>query len=244
MVDSATPLRSAQNDEEFLHVTLTHKVSLFTGTVRPLPESGRPSGIFKDPVTGPVALGPEGFVGDQQADRRVHGGLDKAVHFYPAQHYQALADKFPGAAGLLIAGVLGENLSCNTLNEHDVRVGDIWGLSTVQLQVSQPRNPCWKIDERLSCPGVASYIAETGLTGWYFRVLIPGTVPPDATLHLLQTAPDALTLQQAFQLWRQHRPDLAALEQLAETPGIAQRWQEKIRQRVSQLRKMGSATRA
>ena len=73
-------------------------ISLFIGGIRPLPESGRPTGMYKQPVNGPLELGPEGFVGDQQADRRVHGGPDKAVHLYPAAHYARLAERFDVAA--------------------------------------------------------------------------------------------------------------------------------------------------
>ena len=73
-------------------------VSLFIGGIRPLPESGRPTGMYKQPATGPLELGSDGFVGDEQADRRVHGGPEKAVHLYPARHYTQLAERFPEAA--------------------------------------------------------------------------------------------------------------------------------------------------
>ena len=69
------------------------RITLFTGSIRPLPDSGRPTGMYKTPVTAPIALGIEGFSGDQQADRRVHGGPDKAVHLYPARHYARLAEQ-------------------------------------------------------------------------------------------------------------------------------------------------------
>ena len=85
-------------------------ISLFIGGIRPLPESGRPTGMYKQPANGPLELGPEGFVGDQQADRRVHGGPDKAVHLYPAAHYARLAGRFPAAASQLVIGSMGENL--------------------------------------------------------------------------------------------------------------------------------------
>jgi len=125
------------------------QVALFTGGIQPLPTSGRPTGMFKAPVAGPVELTVEGFVGDQQADRRVHGGPDKAVHLYPARHYVSLANSFPEIAAALVPGALGENLSAADIDERDVRIGDIWQLGGARLQVSQPRSPCWKIDERL-----------------------------------------------------------------------------------------------
>src|SRR5574343_1147823 len=213
---------------------MTH-VSLFIGGIRPLPEYGRPNGIYKQAVATALDLGPEGFAGDQQADRRVHGGPDKAVHLYPAAHYAKLAARFPEAAGQLVIGSLGENLSAE-LDEHGVRIGDIWRLGTARLQVCQPRSPCWKIDERFGCDGMAEFIARQRLTGWYWRVLTPGRVAPGDTLELEQAA-DTFTLAEAMLRWQAHRPTLADLEKLAAAPGIADNWRDKIIARAEWMRK-------
>lgn len=212
------------------------EVSIFVGGIRSLPESGRPTGMYKTPVLGMIELGYEGFAGDQQADRRVHGGPEKAVHLYPARHYEKLASRFPEATPSLLAGSLGENLSTEDLDERDVRIGDIWQLGSSQLQVCQPRNPCWKIDERFSSDGMAAYIAEALLTGWYWRVIKPGQVSPGNTLDLLQPASNAPTLHEAMSLWQEHRPSLSDLDRLAQTPGIARGWRDKITQRISHLK--------
>ena len=213
-------------------------VSLFVGSIKALPESGRPTGIYKFPVSGSIVLGPEGFEGDQQADRKVHGGPEKAVHLYPASHYAKLADRFPDIASALVPGSLGENLSTPDLDEGDVRIGDIWQLGTAKLQVCQPRNPCWKIDEKFSCEGMAAQIAEHRLTGWYWRVIEPGHVNVGDPLTLAQPAKDALTLQEAMVLLQMHRPDLQNLQRLADTPGIASGWRDKINQRLSYLKSL------
>lgn len=212
-------------------------VSLFIGGIRPLPESGRPTGMYKQPAGGPLELGPEGFIGDEQADRRVHGGPEKAVHLYPARHYAKLAERFPEAAPQLVIGSLGENISTAELDENDVRIGDIWRLGSAELQVCQPRNPCWKIDERFASDGMAAFIAEHRLTGWYWRVVTPGRVTPGNTLELLQAAEGSFTLADAMLCWQAHRPTLADLEKLAASPGIAKNWQQKIVSRVEWLRK-------
>lgn len=137
---------------------------------------------------------------------------------------------------MLEVGSLGENLSTEDLDERAVRIGDIWQLGKAQLQVCQPRNPCWKIDERFSTEGMAAYIDEALLTGWYWRVLRSGYVSPGDTLDLLHPACDALTLYEAMVLWRQHRPSLAELDRLAKTPGIASGWSDKIRKRLCYLK--------
>lgn len=211
-------------------------ISLFIGGIRPLPESGRPTGIYKQAVDRPLELGSEGFVGDMQADRRVHGGPEKAVHLYPARHYARLAERFPEIAGQLVPGSMGENISTAELDESDVRLGAIWQLGGARLQVCQPRNPCWKIDERFATEGMAAFIAEQRLTGWYWRVVQPGRVAPGDALLPLDEMPDAPTLAAAMQLWQMHRPVLADLQNLAATSGIAGQWRQKIEQRIAWLR--------
>ncbi len=211
-------------------------VSIFIGQVRGLPETGRPTGMYKTAVHAPIALGVNGFEGDQQADLRVHGGPDKAVHLYPTRHYAKLSAKFDDAAALMQPGSMGENIATPDLDEHDVRLGDVWQLGSALIQVCQPRNPCWKIDERFGADGMALFIDQHLLTGWYWRVLQTGVVNPADTLVLHEAASHAPTLHQAMTLWREHRPDLAALSALAETPGIAKVWQDKIKQRVHYLK--------
>ena len=213
------------------------KTLLFIGGIRPLPESGRPTGMYKQPAIGRQEIGLEGFTADQQADRRVHGGPEKAIHLYPAAHYAKLAERFPEAASLLIPGSNGENISTPDLTEADVRIGDIYHLGSARLQVCQPRNPCWKIDERYSSEGMAEFIAEHRLTGWYWRVIAPGHCIPGDELELDTPASNAPTLADAMLLWQNHRPALAELEQLAATPGIATQWQSKMEQRMQWLRK-------
>lgn len=196
------------------------QVTLFIGGIRPLPDSGRPTGMYKTRVSTPLELGQDGFVGDFQADRRVHGGPEKALHLYPAKHYARLAERFPDAAAQLVIGSLGENISSIDLDENDVRIGDIWRLGSARIQVCQPRNPCWKIDERFASDGMAAFIAEHRLTGWYWSVVTPGVVAPDDGLEMDTKADDALTLADAMACWQAHRPDLTVLEKLAATPEL------------------------
>lgn len=211
------------------------KISLFVGSIRPFPDSGRPTGIYKQAANGPLELGSDGFSADQQADRRVHGGPQKAVHLYPAEHYARLAARFPEIASQLVPGSIGENISTPDLDENDVRIGDIWRLGSARLQVCQPRNPCWKIDARYGMAGMAAFIAEERLCGWYWRVLTPGTVAPGDELLPDTIATEAPTLAEAMQLWQAHRPPLEDLHRLAGLPGIAEQWQQKIVERARWL---------
>ncbi len=208
---------------------------LAVGPVGALPE-GRPTAIYKEAVSGPLAIGPEGLAGDAQADRRVHGGPDKAIHLYPADHYPRLAAAFPEAAATLVAGSLGENLSVAGVTEADACIGDIYAFGSARLQISQPRAPCWKIDSRHGVDGMAQLIAEQGITGWYFRVLENGQAQVGDTLALLQRNPDPISIASLWQGWQEHRPPLELLDRLAATPGLTADWARRLKQRADWLR--------
>lgn len=210
--------------------------TLFIGGIRPLPPDNNPTGIFKREIVEPVWAGKEGLGGDAQADRRVHGGPDKALHQYPVAHYKRLADAFPDARDLLIPGSIGENLSVPGWDESNICIGDTFRLGDAIIQTSQPRSPCWKIDHRYAVDGMAKFIDEEGLTGWYFRVIEEGGVEPGCTLALIDRMFPKITVQELLTAWRQHRPEPAQLEKLAATPGLTASWQRKLLDRSVRLR--------
>ncbi len=212
------------------------QVSIFIGNIQALPKSGRPSAIYKSLVTNSIEIGIDGIIGDHQADLKVHGGPEKAIHLYPTRHYKKLASRFPEAAAQLIAGSIGENLATSELDENDVRIGDLWQLGSAILQVCQLRNPCWKIDEKFSSEGMANYIAENQLNGWYWRVIQPGRVNVGDALELAEISSYAKSLYESILLWQEHRPNLDELHDLANAPGIAKAWKDKIVQRLNYLK--------
>ena len=198
------------------------QITLLAGRVAPLPGSDRLSGIDKRPVDRPLMLGHQGFQGDEQADLRVHGGVEKAVHHYPFDHYAAWRADLGPLPLLDAPGAFGENVSTLGLTEADVAVGDIFRLGGALVQVSQGRQPCWKLTQRLGVADMARRVQGTGRTGWYYRVLEPGLVAPgDRTLRIDRIAPE-WTLRRiwhAFYIDRLNPEELrgiAALEVLAE----------------------------
>lgn len=154
--------------------------AVLVGRPAPLPGGRAPSAIVKSPALGPITVGPLGLDGDAQADRRHHGGPEKALHHYPREHYAEWVAWMPEEAGASGAferpGAFGENLSTVGLTEADVCVGDVFALGTARVQVSQGRQPCWKLDLRHGRTGVARRMQELRRTGWYYRVLSPGVV--------------------------------------------------------------------
>ncbi len=209
---------------------------LFVGGVKPLPPENRPSGIAKTRRFEPLWLDVAGIAGDQQADRRVHGGPDKALHQFPPDHYPRLAAAFPEAAATLCPGSLGENLSVPAWDESTVCIGDVFVLGDARIQVSQPRSPCWKIDARQGVSGMARWIVEHGTTGWYFRVLEAGQIEDGCQFELLERPAPAATLAR---LWQARHgmgdvaSDPATLRQLADAPGLVPAWRKALLERLA-----------
>lgn len=215
-----------------MHDRLVSRVDqVFTGRVRLMLPDGEATGIFKAPVDGPVQLTPTGLEGDEQADLRHHGGVDKALHHYPFEHYAVMGQEWPQCAGVLGAGVLGENISTRGMTEHDVCIGDIFQLGAARVQVSQPRSPCWKIDRRLKVDDASRFVEAAGITGWYYRVLEPGAVEAGDTIELLERPNAWLSLAHYWDEVMAHRPDPQSLRRIAAAAGLAadkaKRWVER-----------------
>lgn len=154
------------------------------------------SAIFKDPVSGPVWVGKPQISGDEQADLRVHGGPDKAVNLYPAEHLHSWATELGLEA--MPGGSFGENLTTAGLLEADVCIGDIFRAGQVVLQVSQPRGPCWKLARRWGVPDLAIRADQTGRTGWYFRVLQEDNLQAGYRLELAERPNPSWSVQRAY----------------------------------------------
>lgn len=210
------------------------------GGIRPLPPDNKPTGIFKSEIVMPAWIGKEGLTGDAQADRRVHGGPDKALHQYPVAHYTRLAVAFPEARNHLIPGSIGENLSIPGWNESNICIGDAFRLGDAVIQVSQPRSPCWKIDHRYGIEGMAKFIDEEGITGWYFRVLEEGSVEPGCSFELIDRISSEVTMKELLAAWHAHRPEPGHLERLAATPGLTENWIRKLLDRAERLRSLNN----
>ena len=160
-------------------------VSVQIGQVAPLGPKGVPSGFVKRPVTGAVMIEKLGLVGDRQADLRVHGGPDKAVYCYPIEHYSRWRELRPDKEALLVPGGFGENLTSQRLDEAGVCVGDVFQIGTARVQVTQPRQPCFKLAIRFGDAQVGKAMIRYGLSGWYLRVLEPGLVEAGASIAIL-----------------------------------------------------------
>ena len=121
--------------------------SIQAGKVKPLGPGNHLSGIDKRPLSGPVNVSATGVEGDEQADRKHHGGPEMAVHHYPLEHYDAWRREYPAKVNKFAHnGAFGENISARGMTEENVCIGDVYKVGTTRLQVSQARQPCWKLN--------------------------------------------------------------------------------------------------
>lgn len=186
--------------------------SILAGSVAPLGPRGAPSGIGKQPVGGRVKLGLEGLTCDAQGDRKHHGGPEKALHHYAREHYAVWREAIGPRAVLEAAGAFGENLSTHGLTEESIAVGDTFRLGEALIQVSQGRQPCWKLNVRFDLPDMALRVQRTGMTGWYYRVLEAGYIEPGDSLQLIDRLSPEWTLRR---LWHALYVDTMNLDELA-----------------------------
>ncbi|NOZ27173.1 MAG: MOSC domain-containing protein [Chloroflexi bacterium] len=184
------------------------------------------SAIAKEPVQGPIRLGSTGLAGDGQADRKNHGGPDKAVLAYAAAHYPLWRAEL--ALPDLPHGAFGENFTIDGQTEESVCIGDVYAIGDVRVQVSQPRQPCWKIARRWRIKDLTARVVETGRIGWYLRVLAEGYVEAGMPVTLLERPFPQWTVARAMAVVQNRRQDREAALELASCPVLSQEWRDKL----------------
>ena len=184
------------------------------------------TGICKRPVDGPLALTREGFAGDGVADRKNHGGSDKAVCLYSLDHYPhwaaALGTTLPDAA-------FGENLSVTGMLEDDVCIGDRFKIGTAELEVSQPRQPCGTLAARYGRPDLVKLVVDSGRTGFYCRVITEGIVKAGDAITLALRDPGGVSVAFANRILHHDRQNAAGIERVLSVPALSVSWQQSFR---------------
>lgn len=203
----------------------TEILAVLLGKSRPF-RGDEPSAIGKLPVVDAVAVDAMGLIGDEQADRTVHGGIDKAIHHYPADHYDWWRDELGDAPLLDAPGAFGENISTTGLDEQNVCLGDRFRLGTALVEVTQARQPCWKLDHRFGTKGVMAGVVRTRRSGWYYRVLEPGVLRAGDALELVERPWPDWPLASLFGLLigGEAKDRVADLRALRDVPALAETW--------------------
>lgn len=205
--------------------------AICTGTARPF-NGVETSAIAKYPREGLVQVLEEGLAPDEQADRRVHGGPDMALHLYPLDHHAFWREQLGASELLDQPGAFGSNLAVRGLLEDAVHIGDRFRLGSALIEVSQPRQPCWKIEHRFGHKGMVAAIVETARSGWYFRVLEIGEVEAGDTLERVETGLEEWSVARAFTALFAGKATRAELEELAVMGPLSARVREKARAKL------------
>lgn len=205
--------------------------AVLIGQTRPYAR-GSASAIAKAPVEGPIRLHREGLAGDEQGDRRVHGGVDKAAHFYSFEHYARWRDELGALALLDAPGAFGENFSTEGVSEVDVCIGDRLQIGSAVLEVTQSRQPCWKLNDRFGVPDMARRLQDTSRTGWYCRVVETGEARAGDAIELLARPHPDWPLQRLIELLYRRPLDRALLMQARDLP-LVESWQRLIENRLA-----------
>lgn len=215
-----------------------YMAKLFIGKVKQLgdPKAKNPmdrlweTGMLKESVDTKVWLTETGFVGDEVADKKNHGGKEKAVFAYPVAHYEKWQNEFHHPD--LKVGGMGENLAIVGLDEHSVCIGDTYQLGEAIVQVSQPRQPCWRPARRFRKLDFALQIQKTGRTGWYFRVIKEGFVQANSPLRLLERPYPKWTIHQCNIVMHEKKDDLQLARELAQCLLLAESWKKTLQKRL------------
>lgn len=191
------------------------------------------SAIGKQPVTeATLWLDRLNLEGDRQADRRVHGGPDKAVYVYPADHWPRWSEELGRPFG---PASFGENLTIAGWTEGEVCIGDVWAWGEALLEVSQPRGPCYKLGMHTGREEIVELMRQNGRTGWYLRVLRPGRVPVRGPIVVAERHPARVSVLEAHRATQPGTmPDDERRRILAEAP-LAESWRRSIRRLLGHL---------
>ena len=173
------------------------------------------TGIFKAPVAGRVTVHKLNLKGDRQADLTVHGGPDKAVYCYPAEHYPYWATQLPGAE--LPYGMFGENLTTEGLDEASVHIGDQFRIGSAVLQVTQPRTPCYKLGIKFGRSDMVQRFWSSGRSGFYFSVVVEGDVGSGDVIERVAIGPRQVSIAEVLQLAGGGEPDRTQLERVLQS---------------------------
>ncbi|MDA2451178.1 MOSC domain-containing protein [Bacillus cereus] len=188
------------------------------------------TGINKKQVKEPVYLSFVKFNGDGQADLIHHGGVDKAVCVYTGDHYPYWEKKLNQD---LVYGAFGENITVSGMSEEDVCIGDTFELGQAIVQVTQPRQPCFKLAKKYNIPKLPLYFQETGYTGFYFRVLKEGWVSSVDTLKRLQSDPKGVSVAFANRIMHKEKQNIEGVKRILEVNALSNSWRKSFEKRIS-----------
>lgn len=194
------------------------------------------TGIFKEPVEGRVVLRTLNLDGDRQADLTVHGGPFKAVYAYPSEHYPFWRGELPEME--LPLGMFGENFTTGGMSETTVNIGDRFRVGTAELQVTQPRMPCYKLGLKFGRADMVKRFLASGLTGFYFSVLREGEVGAGDEVELIERDARGVTIADVVRLYVSDRDDVETMRRAVQVEALPRGWRDEFIERIKKAEKL------
>ncbi len=189
--------------------------------------------IFKEPVSGPIRLQALNLEGDQQADLEVHGGARKVVHAYPVEHYSFWREELGKTE--LPWGTFGENFTIEGVDEASVHVGDVLGLGSATLVVTEPRQSCYKLGLRLGRADAVKVFEQSGRSGFYLAVEKPGVVEAGDRFTIVREDPQRLTISDVVRAYTTGASDVELLQRVVDNESLDELWREHFRDELRKL---------
>jgi MOSC domain-containing protein YiiM len=191
------------------------------------------TGIFKEPVDGPLMLRRLNLDGDRQADLTVHGGKSKAVYAYPSEHYEFWRKELPEMD--LPYGMFGENFTTQGFVEDSVNVGDRFRLGKAELMVTEPRLPCYKLGIKFGRADIIKRFLQSRRTGFYFAVLKEGRVKAGDEIELISRDANNISIADITRLYAFEKDDLATLRRAVKLEALSESWRGYFQKQIQKL---------
>jgi MOSC domain-containing protein YiiM len=192
--------------------------------------------IYKEPVEGRIALRTLNLDGDRQADLSVHGGKDKAVYCYPIEHYDYWKTALTGYP--LVKGAFGENFTIQGLDEDSVHIGDKFSVGSVEVVVTQPRLPCYKLDIKFGSDDMVKRFLSSGRTGFYLAVTREGDVGAGDELLMLSHDPNFVPVSEITRLYVTKgylNEDVDQMQRALKVAALPEGWKAYFREKLDRL---------
>src|SRR5213595_4346824 len=199
-------------------------LSLNVGLPREMTWQGKrvTTGIFKEPIQGPVMMRALNLDGDQQADLTVHGGVDKAVYAYPSEHYGYWRAELRGVD--LPWGMFGENFTTEGLLEENVYIGDRFRIGETEVMVTEPRMPCYKLGIKFGRADIIKRFLASRRTGFYFAVMREGMVGAGDDVELIEREQQEISVADVTRLYAFDKDDVKSLRRAIQVDALPESW--------------------
>jgi len=209
--------------------------NIFIGKAEPFLKKGSDrtfeSAINKKLISETVHVNEMGIAGDEVGDKKIHGGINKAVHLYPSEHYDFWKKELTQSELLNSFGAFGENLSSTGFTEKDVCLGDEIKIGTCVFEVVQTRLPCWKLNVRFEQDNMSRLMQDSMKTGWYFKVIQNGEMTAGDDIILINRPNEMWTLSKVLDVLFVDKLNYDALETLSKLK-LVPSWQKMVTNRL------------